>query len=397
MSFGIYVHIPYCLQRCTYCDFATYEQSQILPPTQYVQLVLEEMRQKLPSLVGRIVDTVYFGGGTPSLIPAELIVAILRGVEKEGLKIRKDAEITIEINPATLDRQKMETYLKSGINRFSVGAQTFDDALLKMVHREHNAAQTRETLNFLKAYGVNYSFDLLFALPGQNIDMLKLDLEEVLSFSPPHLSPYCLTVPEGHVLSKRRALEDDQVQMFELISKSLTGAGYARYEISNFCKPGFESQHNSLYWDDSEYLGLGLGSHSYINLSEDSGPWGTRFWNPNAIAAYESQVKGNQGKAFPTPFAMQTADQVESLEVHQALTDFCHTSLRMSRGLSVTRLTQKFGPQVSRVVDSALHELTQRSWVSKNQDSWCLTEQGVVLSNQVFAALTYLKGELSTP
>lgn len=397
MSFGVYVHIPYCLQRCTYCDFATYEQSQILPPHEYAALVLEEMKQKLPSLAGRHVDTVYFGGGTPSLIPAELIVSILHGLEKEGLIIRKNAEITIEINPATLDRKKMETYLRSGINRFSVGAQTFDDGLLKLVHREHNAAQTRETLQFLKSYGVNYSFDLLFSLPSQTLEMLKLDLDEVLSFNPPHLSPYCLTVPEGHVLSKNRALEDDQIKMFDLIASQLKGAGYERYEISNFAKPGFESQHNTLYWDDSEYLGLGLSAHSYLNLAEPTGPWGTRFWNPNSIGAYENQILANAGKILSSPFNAQTPEQLERLESHQALTDFCHTSLRMSTGLSLTHLTKKFGLPVTQLIEGSLKELSQRGWILKNKDSWCLTEEGLVLSNQVFAALTYLKGELPPP
>lgn len=397
MSFGVYVHIPYCLQRCTYCDFATYEQSQILPPQKYVQLVHEEMKQKLPSLAGQVIDTVYFGGGTPSLIPAELIVSILHGLEKEGLTIRNDAEITIEINPATLDRQKMTTYLKSGINRFSVGAQTFDDGLLKMVHREHNAAQTRETLNFLKDYGVNYSFDLLFALPGQSLAMLQKDLDEVLRFSPPHLSPYCLTVPEGHVLSKHRALEEDQVKMFEMISNSLRSAGYNRYEISNFSKPGFESKHNTLYWDDSEYLGLGLSAHSYLNRSAASTAWGVRFWNANSIGSYEKQILEGQGRPHTSAFAGPAHDQVEILQTHQALTDFCHTSLRMGHGLSLTRLSNKFGVKISAIIEASLRELMQRGWLNRAQDSWCLTDEGVVLSNQVFAALTYLKDELPPP
>jgi oxygen-independent coproporphyrinogen-3 oxidase len=399
MSFGVYIHIPYCLQRCTYCDFATYEQSQILPPADYIQLVLEEMSQKLAVFEGQTIDTVYFGGGTPSLIPAEFIIDLLLGLEKHGLRIRPDSEKTIEINPATLDHKKMDLYLKSGINRFSVGAQSFDDGLLRMVHREHNAKQTRETLEFLKDYRVNYSLDLLFALPYQTLNMLRSDLDEVLYFNPPHVSPYCLTVPEGHVLTKNRPLEESQLEMFDLISRTLQAAGFSRYEISNFSKPGFESHHNSLYWDDSEYLGLGLSAHSYFNKSEQFGEWGTRLWNPSSIGAYEKQIRSRQGQRFQSILPAIEPAQFEKLEAHMALTDFCHISLRTQNGLFWSKLHEKFGLRIAKLTAPALNELVERGWLYvaalPNSDrKWALTEEGLVLSNQVFSALTYLRGEI---
>ena len=151
-NFGIYIHIPYCLQRCTYCDFATYEKTQIMPPENYLLLLKEEVSQKFSSssLFGnRTVTSIYFGGGTPSLLPAEHIVTILDELAKHGLSRSPDAEITIEINPATIDEKKLETYLQHGVNRFSVGVQTFDDALLRSVRREHNEEQTRQTVELL--------------------------------------------------------------------------------------------------------------------------------------------------------------------------------------------------------------------------------------------------------
>ena len=294
MSFGVYVHIPYCLQRCTYCDFATYEKDKILPSSQYVALIQEEIRQKAAAFPEKNLSTVYFGGGTPSLLPSSEILTILDELEKQGFKRSPDTEITIEINPATIDEVKLADYRSAGINRFSVGAQTFDDPLLKSVHREHNAAQTRETLQILAGKGLNYSFDLLFALPNQTLEILRRDLEEVLHYLPPHVSPYCLTVPEGHVLSKSRPLEDIQLEMFDMIRTTLEKAGYVRYEISNFARPGFESRHNSLYWEDQPYWGLGLSAHSYM-------PWekfGTRFWNPSAIGAYQQLIEKNRGQQF---------------------------------------------------------------------------------------------------
>ncbi len=390
-SFGIYVHIPYCLQRCTYCDFATYEQSKIIPPEQYLSLLKEEIRQSKSAYRHGVLDTVYFGGGTPSLLPAEDIVSILQELANSGFTTGPQAEITIEINPATINPQKMEAYLRAGINRFSVGAQTFDDRLLKSVNREHDAQQTRDTLALLQSFKVNFSFDILFALPGQTLAGLMKDLEEVVRFRPQHVSPYCLTVPEGHVLSKNRPLEDDQLAMFEQISKTLLSEGYERYEISNFALPGFESRHNSLYWNDSDYWGIGLSSHSYTH----QGSWGTRYWNPNSIGAYQSWIESNRGKSFANPSDNLPGENKELLEKHQALTDFCHTSLRTMTGLSETVLQKRFGEKLVPIVAGQLKLFEEQGLVTRyGEGQWRLTDEGLLLSNQVFAGLTYLKGEV---
>ena len=391
-SFGIYVHIPYCLQRCTYCDFATYERSKIMPPEQYLSLLKEEIRQSEKAYRKGPLQTVYFGGGTPSLLPAENIVSILQELANAGFSQNSQTEITLEINPATIDPYKMEIYLKAGINRFSVGAQTFDDVLLKSVNREHNATQTRETLTLLKSLGVNFSFDILFALPTQTQDGLRRDLDEVLYFNPHHVSPYCLTVPEGHVLSKNRPLEEAQIEMFEAISDTLKSVGYERYEISNFALPGFHSRHNSLYWDDSAYWGIGLSAHSYAH----SGDWGLRYWNPNSIGAYENQIRSLEGKTFQHPAANLDLDHQEILRKHRALTDFCHTSLRTASGLVESRLMQRFGETAARAVLGSLQLFSEQKLVTRyGEGAWRLTEEGIVLSNQVFAGLTFLEGELS--
>ncbi len=391
-SFGIYVHIPYCLQRCTYCDFATYEQSKILPPSQYLQLLKEEIRQSEKAYRKGPLETIYFGGGTPSLLPAEDIVSILDDLAKVGFTAGPHTEITIEINPATLTGHKMETYLRAGVNRFSVGAQTFDDRLLKSVHREHNAQQTRETLKFLQSFGVNYSFDILFALPTQTIEGLRADLDEVLKFAPPHVSPYCLTVPDGHILSQNRPLEDDQLKMFEMISTTLKNESYERYEISNFAKSGFHSRHNSLYWDDSDYWGIGLSSHSYCH----SGPWGTRYWNHSSIGAYEAWIQSRQQLMFERPAENLPEENKEVLEKHQALTDFCHTALRTRKGLGEEILLRRFGHGPGEAVQGQLKLFLEQGLVTHSgEGAWQLTEEGLLLSNQVFAGLTYLKGELN--
>lgn len=390
MKFGVYVHIPYCIQRCTYCDFATYEQSKIMAPENYVQLVLEEIRQKR-YYEPRHLDTLYFGGGTPSLLEPQLIVAIQKGLEKQGFTTGPETEVTLEINPATLTRDKLKFYIDHGFNRFSVGAQTFDDRLLKMVKREHNARQTLETLDLLRSFNLNFSFDILFALPSQTIEGLRRDVEIAVEQGSAHISPYCLTVPEGHPLAKGRALEDEQVDMFELIAGELTSRGFNQYEISNFARPGFESRHNLLYWTDQPYWGLGLSAHSYSAQK----PWGVRYWNASTIELYQKQILEKQGQTFERPSTQLPENQFEILEKHQALTDFCHTSLRLMRGLDERELQEKFPNSVSVQVLSLLHGLAEKSWVRRHDNGhWALTPSGLVISNQVFRDLTFLESDL---
>ena len=240
MSLAVYVHIPYCLQRCRYCDFTTFEWKEILPPAEYVELVRREIRGRHSFWSEREISTLYFGGGTPSLLEPELIVAIRDELAKAGFVFRTDAEVTIEINPATISPGKLDVYRAAGINRYSVGAQTFDDNLLKLCGRRHSADDTRATLELLRRHDLNYSFDLLFALPGQTEAGLARDLDEVVDFAPPHLSAYCLTVPEGHPMARGRAPEDDQARMFDLIERRLAAIDLRKYEISNFARPGFE-------------------------------------------------------------------------------------------------------------------------------------------------------------
>lgn len=358
-----------------------------MPPSVYLKLLFSEIKQGAVAQgkhQGQPLTSIYFGGGTPSLLEAEDIVAILQELEKFGFVKGPATEVTIEINPATIQPKKLEVYLRAGINRFSVGAQTFDDALLKSVRREHNAAQTRETLGLLKSYDVNYSFDVLFALPGQSLEGLRHDLDEVEFFSPNHVSPYCLTVPEGHVLSKHKLTDDLQIEMFDLIRTRLEKAGYHRYEISNFAKPGLESKHNSLYWDDSEYWGIGLSAHSYSH----SGTWGTRFWNASSIGQYAEQVTAEKG--IPD-------SQKEILERHQSLTDFCHISLRRKQGLDERLILRKYGPHILALVQTSLRlEMNRGNLVNYDEGRWKLTEEGLIISNQVFSSFTYLKGELDT-
>ena len=320
MGLGVYIHIPYCLQRCTYCDFATYVHTEIKPPEFYVEIVKKEMALR-HSLFNKFknmpLETIYFGGGTPSLIAPEHIVNLIAELSGFGYQTGPLTEITIEINPATIDERKLQIYLEAGVNRFSVGAQTFSDRLLKMVNREHNAQQTRDTLQLLRKHNLNFSFDLLFALPSQTLAELKNDVEIAVDLGSKHISPYCLTVPEGHPLAKNRPLEEDQLKMFEIIHTQLLAQQFQRYEISNYALQGYASKHNLLYWTDRNYWGLGLSAHSYLTDTLVPDNWGSRFWNGNNFDFYTEQILtrrragsrarwrstkyiSGHGRAFPT-------------------------------------------------------------------------------------------------
>ncbi len=394
MGLGVYIHIPYCLQRCTYCDFATYVHTEIKSPQHYIEIVKKEisMRHELFALTKNSpLKTIYFGGGTPSLIPAESIVELITTLSKFGYETGPQTEITIEINPATVDERKLEIYLRAGINRFSVGAQSFSDRLLKMVNREHNAQQTKDTLALLKKYNLNFSFDLLFALPTQTLDELRHDVDIAVDLGSKHISPYCLTVPEGHPLSKNRPLEDEQIEMFDIIHQKLLGKGFQRYEISNYALPGYESKHNLMYWMDEDYWGLGLSAHSYKKNIFERSDWGARFWNLSNFDLYEREIIQEMDLKTIQNFS---AKQIEVLEKHQSLTDFCHTALRLSAGLSIDHVQQKFGAAaVSSVEKIALSQILH-GVLQKKGNCFVLTDKGVLVSNQIFERFTFLENDL---
>lgn len=322
------------------------------------------------------------------MISASLIVDLISELAKFGYETGPQTEITIEINPATVDERRLETYLKAGVNRFSVGAQSFSDRLLKMVKREHNAEQTLQTLELLRKYKLNFSFDILFALPTQTVDELQHDVRVAVELGSKHISPYCLTVPEGHPLSKNRPLDDEQIEMFSIIHNELSRSSFNRYEISNYAQTGFESQHNLLYWTDQEYWGLGLSAHSYSRKTT----WGSRFWNHNSFKAYEDQMLSAAGELRLMNYP---AAQIEHLEKHQSLTDFCYTSLRLAQGLPVDDIVEKFGTKTRDQITSIAKPLIEHQLLSLKSGHYRLTDAGLLVSNQVFEKFAFLNTDLA--
>ncbi len=398
MNFGVYIHFPYCVQRCSYCDFATFEQSKLPPKEHYLSLLKEEIRLRSPSIPHRI-GSLYLGGGTPSLFQPDDILSLIESLANCGFEFDPKTEKTLEMNPGTLTDEALRRFEKIGLNRFSVGFQTSSVSHLKRVGRIHSVEESRALLAYLRDHDLNFNADLLFALPGQTLQEVEMDLQTLVEYRPNHISPYCLTLSQTHHLSSQLPSEELQLSMFELIDSFLISKGYHQYEISNYALPGFESRHNLLYWEDQPYWGIGLGAHSYLRKT----PWGLRFWNPSTFSGYEDAIATLQA-ASNVPSQLDHVEgfpvvegSFEILQKHHALTDFCHTSLRTSRGLDVDALSLKFGKECSIKVLETLASLESQNLVIRKDPRWKLSRQGQMISNLVFKHLTFLAEDLEDP
>lgn len=359
----------------------------------YTQLVLKEIEANAGSFDPQPLTSVYFGGGTPSLLPPNDILNIYKKITTSGSFVSSSTEVTVEINPGTISEASLDEYLGGGINRFSVGLQTFNDKMLRHLGREHSSLDTKETLKLLSRNSINFSVDILFGLPNQSLVELKEDLLTALSFNPSHVSAYCLTLPKDHFLNAGRASNAEQADMFELISEVTQEHGIFKYEVSNYARPGFESQHNLLYWSDQPYWGVGVSSHSYL---PQLGPWGTRFWNPRNLNKYSDQVSAlsSSPAILKTMLDAIPSHQKEELKLHESLTDFCHTFLRKLKGLSVGAARDKYGELAHTLLYPRLSRLKEKGLLDCKNDQYKLSPLGQTLTNQVFLELTFLASDV---
>lgn len=260
---ALYIHIPFCMKKCAYCDFHSFE-GKLHESKNYVDYLIKDFK----SWPEYTYDTVYFGGGTPSLLEGLEVNRILKEI-----KIGEGAEVTLELNPTTANLSKLKAFREAGINRLSIGMQSFDDDILKTLGRLHSSQKAKETFMNARLAGFdNVSIDLMFAVPGQTIEILKRDLEIIRELNPEHVSIYSLIWEEGTPfwdMLKKGVMEecdnDLEAEMFELIIETLKQMGYVHYEVSNFAKPNFEARHNSKYWENKEYIALGIGASFYVD------------------------------------------------------------------------------------------------------------------------------------
>ena len=370
---GLYVHIPFCSSRCSYCDFATgLYQSELVE--RYVCGLTEEIRTS--QYAGENVDTIYFGGGTPSLLATEQLDRILASLH-DSFKIAPEAEITLEINPGSATPEKLRAFRSLGVNRASFGAQTFDDAELAKLGRSHNAVDALRTFAELRnADFANVSFDLIAGLPGQTLGGWERNIQQALALAPEHLSFYLLEVHSGTPLAEhiRRGIqpqpdEDLAGVMYEWMLEQALDAGYEHYEISNLCRPGFHSRHNVKYWTAAPYYGFGCSAHSYDG--------DTRRWsNQRDVLKYVEMVESGASPVVEEQQLSATDVRAEAMFL----------GLRMMQGVDLRRYRESFGVDLRDEHADDLDRFCKAGLVELDGDLIRLTRTGALLSNEVFAA-----------
>ena len=394
--FGLYIHIPFCIQLCPYCSFAKYKVGTTLSKKDYINLLKKEIHYIAYHFNQKKPTSIYFGGGTPSVLKAKEILSIILELEKTGFDLSQVKEITIEVDPKTIDNfEELLTLKEGGINRISLGVQTCNDTFLNQIGRIHRSIDIQKIIHALHKYELPFSMDLLFGLPNQTLSDLENDLKKFLRYSPQHISTYLLEVSTHNKLFSKQPCENIQAKMFEFIEEILTLNHFNRYEISNYAKSNYESQHNLLYWNDCSYIGLGLGAHSYLKFPDVMFKWGMRFWNPKIMSQYQAWVESlDTNISF---YKIKRETEKEELKISQSLTDFCHTQLRKTKGLSYQNLLDKYNKQIGQIILKKCKLLEQRGLLSIhifNDDlTLTLSKKGRLLSNLVFQQLTFLEEE----
>ena len=382
---SLYLHIPFCDHKCSYCDFNSYAGLERLIPA-FTDTLVHELRAWAPELRGRSIPTVFFGGGTPSLMPLPALERVLDTIRAE-YALARGAEVSLEANPGTVDEPYLRGLLDLGVNRLSIGVQSLDDAELVALDRIHDAAAARRAYEAARAAGfVNINLDLIFGIAGQTLAGWERNLERAIALGAEHLSLYALTVEEGTSLAAQiaRGLApepdgDLQAEMYERTVEVLGGAGYEQYEISNWCRPGSECRHNLVYWTDGEWLGLGPGAHSHLG--------GARF---AVVRSPGSYIQRAREAPRPGTTIEQRMPQVASVDRPDEATnraDAAILALRLNRGLDGDQFRRRFGMGLDEAFGVALTECEALGLVEYDGGRVRLTPHGRLLSNEVFVRL----------
>lgn len=372
---GIYVHIPFCAGKCFYCDFISFANKKEMIKD-YIDALKKEIQYVGIDLVSDQnykVTTIYIGGGTPSFIDSKYIVEIISKI-KENYKVDSNAEITIEINPGTVTREKLEEYRKCGINRVSIGLQSTDNKLLKQIGRIHTYEQFLVTYELVRSVGFkNVNIDLMLALPNQTIEVLEDSLKKVIRLDPEHISVYSLILEEGtklHNLVESGELEllDEELErkMYWQVKNILEENGYNHYEISNFAKRGHESKHNLNCWDQKEYLGMGAAAHSYYNKK--------RYSNTDNLEEYIRSM--NEEKSTKLTHEIQTDTDKQK--------EYMLLGLRKIEGVSISKFKEKFIQNPIYIFRKELNKLVEEELVEIDIDNIKLTNKGLDFANIVW-------------
>lgn len=372
---SLYLHIPFCVKKCHYCDFLSFPGCSLSRQAEYVDAMIQEIHAYCEAAEDYEVKTIFLGGGTPSLLEEELVERLFHELYSVW-RAAPETEITIEANPGTLSREKLIGYHTIGINRLSLGLQSTIAQELETIGRIHNYEQFLANYYLAREAGFdNINIDIMSALPGQTLISYGKTLERILKLQPEHISSYSLILEEGTDFWENaeieRALPSEQTEriMYHYTKKCLQNAGYERYEISNYAKPGYACIHNQVYWTGGEYLGLGLGAASYWK--------GARFSNTPDMEEYMENC--SRARITENRKEIVTATQKSRMEEYMFL------GLRMIRGVSIREFERRFGIPMNRIYGTVIRSYIGQGLLKIEQDRLMLTERGIDVSNSVMA------------
>lgn len=332
---SLYVHIPWCVRKCPYCDFNSHEARAKIPEWEYIDALLRDLEQDLPRVWGRIVHTIFIGGGTPSLFSPEAIDRLLSGI-RARLPLDQNPEITLEANPGTVELERFKGFRAAGINRLSLGIQSFEDEKLKALDRIHGREEALRAAEAVRAAGFdNFNLDLMFGLPGQTVEQALADMRTAMALRPTHLSAYQLTIEPNTLFHARQpALPDDDTawEMQSQLQAELAAADYRQYEVSAYARPGYECRHNLNYWKFGDYLGIGAGAHAKITNASGI----TRLWKVKHPNEYLSAA------GAPTSIGGE-----QQLSRHDAAAEFMLNALRLVDGFPSPLFQERAGLPIS--------------------------------------------------
>ncbi len=380
--FSLYLHIPFCHHKCPYCDFNTYALATF-PEKEYVSALLSELdyRAALPEWKGRTVRTIYFGGGTPSLFSPASLRKIISVIIKT-FPVDEQVEVSLEANPGNLPYDTVYGFKEAGINRLSLGVQSFVPETLKALGRLHTPEQVEASIETARSVGLtNLNIDIMYGAPNQTIKDVESDLKEISRIDPPHVSPYGLTIEKGtpfFTSYKKGVLklprEKHLVSMMELIEKRLSALGILQYEISNFAKPGKEARHNMAYWNGDDYLGLGAGAHSFNRLVRNgSATYGRRWSN---FAPHQRYITEATGKGTAESWN-------EDLDEKNAIFEHLFLGLRKCEGVSLARFESLFNRTILDTYPAIIEALTTEGLMTQSGDRLALSAKGRMLADSV--------------
>lgn len=371
-NIGLYIHIPFCRQKCLYCDFPSFAGKEGMMQA-YVDALTAEIKSRRKEYPKKKVVSIFFGGGTPTALEIPMLEQLMQAVW-ENWDIAEDAEITTEANPGTLDREMVNALKKMGFNRLSMGVQAWQNRLLKELGRIHTIEGFLENYQAVREAGFeNVNVDLMFALPHQTMADWQETVKNITALQPEHISAYSLIIEEGTPFFDRYekgllepASEELDREMYHWAVDYLAEMGYEQYEISNFAKKGRQSRHNRIYWQAEDYLGMGLGSHSYME--------GTRFHNRYDLQGYIA-AKGD---------VSLLKEEVEVITETDALAEFMFLGLRLTEGVSFERFRTRFGRELYEVYGTQVRELVEAGLLAEDATGIRLTRRGIDVSNVVF-------------